>query len=93
MTREKSCANYRFLTPVFSPLRGRIELPVFDASKEGFRMQDSVVRIVFPGLTSEASKTGSWRAVIIAENRGVRNRQSGRFSRGGGKSMLARKGQ
>jgi hypothetical protein len=34
-TRIQTKPNYRFLTPPFSLLRRRSELPVFDASKTG----------------------------------------------------------
>jgi hypothetical protein len=74
-------SNYRILTPrlhalhvLHGELSSRFQLPVFDASKEGFRIQDSVVRISensrrqesavgFSGATEklETSKPGSWR--------------------------------
>jgi hypothetical protein len=37
--------NYRFLTPPFFRDGRHLQLPVFDASKTGFRIQDSVAKI------------------------------------------------
>jgi hypothetical protein len=39
-------SNYRILTPLFFSICRHFQLPVFDASKKGFGIQDSVVRIL-----------------------------------------------
>jgi hypothetical protein len=41
--------NYRFSTPCFLPAAAACELPDSDASKEGFRIPDSVARILKKG--------------------------------------------
>jgi hypothetical protein len=38
--------NYQFSTPCFLPAAAACELPDSDASKEGFRIPDSVARIL-----------------------------------------------
>jgi hypothetical protein len=65
--------NLAVLTPRFPARKPPCQLPVFDASKEGFRIQDSVVRMVSPGRKMAASKTGSWYDSALAKNGGVRN--------------------
>jgi hypothetical protein len=41
--------NYRFSAPWFLPFAAACQLPVFDALKTGFRIQDFVARILKNG--------------------------------------------
>ena len=60
------------MTPSIDARAAPFKPPVFDASKEGFRIQDSVVRMISPGFETKASKTGSSIGRRAAENEGVK---------------------